>query len=613
MQKLAILLFAFLLLCRCTTEKGERSQAESLRYSGLSEEETLLAIADFDSLIQSTNKLNGKEKYEKAPGYLNEALNIAKKLNNDSLLVVIYFRLGVFFNEVGEYNLEIDAWYGAYEIYQKKQDYVGCAIVFNNMSWGYIQALDYAKGITQAQKGLAYTELITDSIRRNRVKSLLYCNLALALVDNQLPDSALKNIDLALAVYPDVKTYFLNHYAWIFATYGNIYLQKKNYPEAEKNFNTVVAIRDSAEVADAAVFAISKYCQLLNAQKRYREAIKQGKVGLRIAQMGYLKRYQMDLADQLQLAYEKSTQIDSAYAYAKFASSVRDEIFNIRASIQLQNSSFTRDLKEKDLRFEIEKAQAEEKLKSEKWLRNIYQGGFLLLIIIVAFILYQRNKIKAAKKRSDDLLLNILPEEVAEELKSKGETQAKQFDEVTIMFTDFKGFTQISEKLNPQELVSEIHNCFKGFDLIMDKFNIEKIKTIGDSYMCAGGLPVANTTHAVDVVQAGLEIRDFMDRHNQERTKQGKEPIQIRIGIHTGSVVAGIVGVKKFAYDIWGDAVNTASRMESSGECGKVNVSGTTYALVKEKFICSYRGKIMAKNKGELDMYFVEDSIPGSL
>ncbi len=173
------------------------------------------------------------------------------------------------------------------------------------------------------------------------------------------------------------------------------------------------------------------------------------------------------------------------------------------------------------------------------------------------------------------------------------------------MFTDFKGFTHISENMTPEQLVEEIHTCFKAFDDIIHKYGIEKIKTIGDSYMCAGGLPVASKTHAEDTVKAAIEIRDFMDNHNKEKLSKGELPFEIRIGINTGPVVAGIVGIRKFAYDIWGDTVNTASRMESSGEAGKVNISGSTYELVKDKFTCSYRGKIETKNKGEIDMYFV--------
>jgi adenylate cyclase len=223
-------------------------------------------------------------------------------------------------------------------------------------------------------------------------------------------------------------------------------------------------------------------------------------------------------------------------------------------------------------------------------------------------VLLRTAELRTEKKKSDDLLLNILPAEVAEELKEKGRADAKQFDEVTVLFTDFKNFTNVSERLTAQELVNEINYCYSEFDKIISKYGIEKIKTIGDAYMCAGGLPVPNKTNAVDTVSAAMEILDFMLKENEKRTRNGKTFFEIRIGIHTGPVVAGIVGIKKFAYDIWGDTVNIASRMESAGEPGKVNISGSTYVLLKDhsdKLEFLHRGKIVAKNKGEIDMYFV--------
>ena len=218
----------------------------------------------------------------------------------------------------------------------------------------------------------------------------------------------------------------------------------------------------------------------------------------------------------------------------------------------------------------------------------------------------EKEKVEVEKKRSDDLLLNILPSEVAEELKAKGTTTAKDFSEVTVLFTDFKNFTLMSETLSAQELVNEINYCYSAFDSIITKHGIEKIKTIGDAYMCAGGLPVANTTNAEDTIRAALEIRDFMLNEKQQREKEGKPFFEIRIGCNTGPVVAGIVGIKKFAYDIWGDTVNIAARMEQNSNAGKINISGSTYELVKDKFKCEHRGKIEAKNKGMIDMYFVE-------
>lgn len=221
-----------------------------------------------------------------------------------------------------------------------------------------------------------------------------------------------------------------------------------------------------------------------------------------------------------------------------------------------------------------------------------------------AEIEHLRNvELKKEKDRSEALLLNILPAEVAEELKEKGSAEAKLFDEVTVLFTDFKSFTKVSEKMTPQELVNELNECFKGFDEIISRYNIEKIKTMGDGFIAAAGLPAANAKHAEDMVNAALEICNFMV---ERKKKLGNKTFEVRIGLHSGSVVAGIVGVKKFAYDIWGDTVNTAARMEQSGEPGKVNISHTTYDLVKDKFKCKYRGEHEAKNKGKMKMYFVE-------
>jgi class 3 adenylate cyclase len=214
---------------------------------------------------------------------------------------------------------------------------------------------------------------------------------------------------------------------------------------------------------------------------------------------------------------------------------------------------------------------------------------------------YTLNELKREKQRSDELLLNILPQEVAEELKEKGKAEAHYFDHVTVLFTDFANFTQASEMLQPRQLVQELHECFTAFDNIIERNGLEKIKTVGDAYLAVCGLPAPDPLHAQKTVKAALEIRNFI----AER-KNSAKVFEIRIGIHTGSVVAGIVGVKKFAYDIWGDTVNTAARMEQSCEPGKINISETTHELVKDDFTCIYRGAIEAKNKGYMDMYFVE-------
>lgn len=218
----------------------------------------------------------------------------------------------------------------------------------------------------------------------------------------------------------------------------------------------------------------------------------------------------------------------------------------------------------------------------------------------------QKNQLEVEKNKTDELLQNILPYEIAEQLKNKGEVRAKKYRMVTIMFTDFKDFTKISTELEPEEIIKELGVYFRKFDEITENHFIEKIKTIGDAYMCVGGLPLRNKSNPIDVTLAALEIQKFMKSYNESRRAKGLMVWELRVGIHTGRVVAGVIGTKKFAYDIWGDAVNTAARLETASDAGMVNVSGVTYEYIKEYFNCTYRGKIPAKNKGEIDMYFVD-------
>lgn len=218
-------------------------------------------------------------------------------------------------------------------------------------------------------------------------------------------------------------------------------------------------------------------------------------------------------------------------------------------------------------------------------------------------------EVNLQKVEIEKLLLNILPAEVAHELKEKGLATPQYYESVTVLFADFVGFTKIAEGLSPQDLIGELNTCFTAFDIIIEKNNLEKIKTIGDSYMCAGGIPVPNQSHAVDAILAALEIQNYIRDLNEKRILANLPPWDLRIGVHTGPLVAGVIGRKKFAYDIWGDTVNTASRMESSGEGGKINISDATFAMVKDWFTCLYRGKVSAKNKGDVDMYFVQKGI----
>lgn len=215
------------------------------------------------------------------------------------------------------------------------------------------------------------------------------------------------------------------------------------------------------------------------------------------------------------------------------------------------------------------------------------------------------EELQHEKEKSDNLLANMLPKGTAEEIMLKGKAAKTKYNFVTVLFSDIQGFTKIAEEMNPEVLIDELDRFFFHFDSLAEKYRIEKIKTIGDAYMCAGGIPERNRTNPVEVVLAALEMQKYMQFMKNDPAKTAARFWDIRIGIHTGTVIAGVVGHKKITYDIWGDTVNTASRMESSGEPGKINISGTTYEFVKEYFICDYRGRMPVKYKGDLDMYFV--------
>ena len=239
-------------------------------------------------------------------------------------------------------------------------------------------------------------------------------------------------------------------------------------------------------------------------------------------------------------------------------------------------------------------------------------AGNLLFVQIFMGILVQvlTQNLNQERRKSDRLLRSVLPETIALELKQTDRVQPIDYESASVLFTDFVGFTQIAEGFTPQQLIEELDTCFSQFDLIAKKHKLEKIKTIGDAYMAVGGVPVVNRTHAVDCILAALEIEQVVSRLREHEMAENRPYWQIRIGIHSGDLVAGVVGREKFSYDVWGDTVNTASRLESSGVAGRINISGATYELVKHFFNCEFRGKIAAKNKGEIEMYFVNGIRP---
>ena len=215
------------------------------------------------------------------------------------------------------------------------------------------------------------------------------------------------------------------------------------------------------------------------------------------------------------------------------------------------------------------------------------------------------EQLDKARRESDQLLLNILPATIADELKESNRVEPRYYKLVRFMFIDFRGFTRFAESMEPRSLVQDLDQLFSAFDEIIGRHNLEKLKTIGDAYMCVGGLPEVNRRHPIDACLAALEIQDYMEKTNRQREKLRLAPWELRIGIHSGPVMAGVVGTKKFTYDIWGDAVNIAALMESSGLPGRINISESTYPRVRDLFEAEHRGSIEAKNKGRLEMYFL--------
>ena len=385
---------------------------------------------------------------------------------------------------------------------------------------------------------------------------------------------------------------------------GMVYAEQDKHNLAEENINKAISILEELEDYYPISVYLTYLADIYAAKGNFDLAFKYAKRSLSLAKAKGLKEQISDANLKLSELYEKTDNSELSYTHYKDYIIYRDSIRNI-AEVQKIGNAMTN------------KTQAELELETQKGKTNriiTYSiVGALFFIVLLALGLFKRNKfvratnkiITSERERSDKLLLNILPEETAQELKDNGRVEAKKYPSVTVLFSDFKGFTSYAENLSPEDLVKTIDHYFSKFDLIMDKYGLEKIKTIGDAYMAAGGLTDKTVDHAKQMVLAAKEMNDFVANAKDDNATTAT--FDIRIGINTGAVVAGVVGTKKFAYDIWGDTVNIASRMESNSEPGRINISEDTYNIIKDDFKCDYRGELAVKNRGELKMYFVTD------
>jgi class 3 adenylate cyclase len=598
---------------------------------------------------------------EQAKRLAMEAMQLAEKIGDTSGVAFSYKAIGMSYYYQNNWVDALVNWKHALGTFEAIKDLNGVSNMLNNLGAVHFNGGDDKAALDYYLQSLRVAESTNDSLRT--VTALVnigtvYLNkesskhLAFKYYKRALPLSralgdqdAIGNCAVNLGeifLRKENKTDSAQYYApdsalFYFETALEAYRNSTtgNVPFALKSIGRVYAIRGDFEKAiqyqtEAYQIAMAMDARLEMAQSLLSLADtyeSKGDIAEAIAKFNQAKAlavevnalYEMQSAYKgLADSYSKSADYKQAYTYLNLYSDIKDTLYDAEMDKKLQAQTLSYEIEKKEGQISLLEKDQELRsleLKRQKAIRNGTMV-FGVLLLVLAGGLFNRyrytqrvNKIiQKEKDRSEELLLNILPEEVAEELKAKGTAEAVQIDHVTVLFTDFKGFTALSELVTPKQLVKDLHECFSAFDRICETHGLEKIKTIGDAYMAAGGLPVPNATHASDAIAAALEMRDFIAEGKARKIAAGQPFFEIRIGIHTGPVVAGIVGVKKFQYDIWGDTVNTASRMESSGEVGHVNISESTYERVKNEpgLTFTSRGKVQAKGKGVLEMYFVD-------
>ncbi len=600
--------------------------------------------------LMSLAALHYRSDPQTAIDYSKQARILSERINYPKGVAYAYKGIGMGYYMQGNYVESVLNWELSLEKFRSIDDLQGVSNMLNNLGAVYYNEGDNDKAIVNYIESLRVSEIIGDSLRQVtalvNIGAVYYSkeathDLALEYYSRALPISeALGDYDaigtsavnmgqIYLDREDDVSALFyftksLNAYQksatgnvpYAMLSLGRVYSFREEYQKAiryqQDAYDLAEKNNSKLEMAQSLLALADTYEQMGEIKLSIETFKRASELSVEINASYVLKDTYQGLAQ----TFAKLPDYQNAYKYQSLYNDIKDTLYNAEMDKQIQNHSANFEIEKKQAQIDLLTVDQELKalaIKRQKLQRNAYAitGGLMLLMALgmlnrYRYIRKTKSIIEYEKDRSDQLLLNVLPAETAEELKEKGTATPKHYDMVTVLFTDFKGFTRIAEKLSPEALVAELDYCFHAFDKIIDKHKIEKIKTIGDAYMCAGGIPVANTTNPVNVVRAALEIRDFMCQIRTEKEARGEDFWELRIGIHTGHVIAGVVGKNKFAYDIWGDAVNIASRMESSGVPGKVNISGSTYELIKNDFKCTYRGHIEAKNKGEIEMYFVE-------
>ncbi len=550
--------------------------------------------------------------YAKAINSTSQSLEISQELGDKRYIAGCLNNIGLTYWNQGNNSKAIDYYIKSLKLSQELNDKTGVGQTLNNIGNIYSDIGDYSKALDYYDQSLKIKEELGDT------EGAAICLSNIGIMYEYLGDypKALDYSYQSLKIkeeFPDKKS--ISH---TLLPLGSIYMSMGDYPKALEYFTKSLDLREELNDIKGMAICYNKIGNLYLKLNSSSKAISWCKKALDISEEIEIIASQREACNCLYEAYKSLGKGNEALEYFERTKILADSLNKEETAKKLQQMEFAKQMLADSLVREEEKLIVKHAYELEVKKKDLQRKIFLALVIFVLLIavgLYgslryvriSRAIIQKEKDSSENLLLNILPAEIAKELKEKGKADARNYDMVSILFTDFKEFTQASSKLSARELLFELNNSFEAFDRIIGKHGIEKIKTIGDAYMAAGGLPVPNADFVKNTVLAALEMQAFIVDRKKEMQAKGMPSFEMRAGIHTGPVVAGIVGVKKFQYDVWGNTVNIASRMESNGEVGKVNISQTTYELINDDpdFSFEKRGQIEVKGKGLRYMYFV--------
>ncbi|MBK9275647.1 MAG: tetratricopeptide repeat protein [Flavobacteriales bacterium] len=549
--------------------------------------------------------------------HFNRALEVARSSKDPGRTAAALSNMSTVYKDLGDLPRALELLHQSLRIDQDLGNTAGVASTYNNIGNTYKRLNEFDKALENYERSAAlYNEL---GNAKGRASALV--SIGTTHSDLGQREKAVRELQEAIAIYRDLGSRMDRGKAH--NNLGQVLTRMGRSAEAHAHFDTARTVFIELDAKDPLSRNFYYSGEAYLAEGRSAEALRACRQGLALADSLGLLAQRKECTDCVMRALALTGDYRGAYEAQRSFLSLDDTLDKVNNGREVLRLELVRDFEQQQIADSLARVKEtfeqqlafDRRMADERGRRGMLIAGILLALVIAGALLNrlrytQRSKkaIEHEKERSDELLHNILPVEVAAELKAKGRAEARTYANATVLFTDFKGFTQLSEQLSATELVDEIDACFKGLDAIVGKYHVEKIKTIGDAYMAAAGLPDPQASSAADIVLAALDMRDHIAQRRTERLRAGKPAFEMRIGLHSGPVIAGIVGVRKFAYDIWGDTVNTAARMESSGEPGRVNISATTYELVKDTPGLRFeaRGLVHAKGKGDLRMYFVE-------